>query len=112
MTSTYAAHERAEVQGAADFAMVASGATAGVLSGVIVDATSYHFLSHWAAVAALGLVAAALYPGGQQAASVAHAERADVALGPRPTLITGRSPRVRPGGERPIEGQRGRLGVM
>lgn len=62
LTATFPAHERAAIQGAADFAMVASGATAGVLSGVIVDATSYHFLSHWAAVASLGLVAAAVYP--------------------------------------------------
>lgn len=62
LTGAYAAHERAAVQGAADFTMVASGAAAGVASGVIVDATSYHFLSHWAAVAALGLVATALYP--------------------------------------------------
>ena len=50
------------VQGAADFTMVASGATGGLLSGVIVEASSYHALSHWAAVLALSLVAAALYP--------------------------------------------------
>ena len=37
-------------------------ATGGLLSGVIVEATSYHALSHWAAVLALSLVAAALYP--------------------------------------------------
>ena len=42
--------------------MVASGATGGLLSGVIVEASSYHALSHWAAVLALSLVAAALYP--------------------------------------------------
>ena len=42
--------------------MVASGATGGLLSGAIVEATSYHALSHWAAVLALALVAAALYP--------------------------------------------------
>ena len=50
------------MQGAADFTMVASGATGGLLSGVIVEASSYHALSHWAAVLALSLVAAALYP--------------------------------------------------
>ena len=44
----------------ADFTMVASGATI-LLSGVIIEAGSYHALSHWAAVLALSLVAAALY---------------------------------------------------
>ena len=62
LTSAFSASERASVQGAADFTMVASGATGGLLSGVIVEASSYHALSHWAAVLALSLVAAALYP--------------------------------------------------
>ncbi len=62
LTATFSVHERAAVQGAADFTMVAAGATAGLLSGVIVEARDYHFLSHWAAVGALALVAAALYP--------------------------------------------------
>ncbi len=50
------------MQGAADFTMVASGATGGLLSGVIVEATDYHTLSHWAAILALALIAASLYP--------------------------------------------------
>ena len=62
LTSSFPAHQRAAVQGAADFTMVFSGAVAGVASGVIVEASSYHSLSHWAGVAALSLVAAALYP--------------------------------------------------
>ena len=62
LTSAFPVSERASVQGAADFTMVASGATGGLLSGVIVEASSYHALSHWAAVLALSLVAAALYP--------------------------------------------------
>ena len=62
LTGSFPAHERANVQGAADFTMVASGAAAGLASGVIVEASSFHSLSHWASVAALSLVAAALYP--------------------------------------------------
>ena len=62
LTGAFPAHERANVQGAADFTMVASGAVAGLASGVIVEAASFGSLSHWAGVAALSLVAAALYP--------------------------------------------------
>lgn len=62
LTGAYPAHERANVQGAADLTMVASGAVAGLLSGVIVEQSSFGSLSHWAGVAALSLVAAALYP--------------------------------------------------
>ncbi len=62
LTGAFPAHERANVQGAADFTMVASGAVAGLASGVIVEASSFHSLSHWAGVSALSLVAAALYP--------------------------------------------------
>ncbi|MEQ8841142.1 MAG: MFS transporter [Acidimicrobiales bacterium] len=62
LTGAFAVAERAAVQGAADFTMTASGAAAGLASGVVVEAFSYHALSHWAGVAALTLVAAALYP--------------------------------------------------
>ena len=62
LTGAFPAHERANVQGAADFTMVASGAAAGLASGVIVEAAGFASLSHWAGVAALSLVAAALYP--------------------------------------------------
>ena len=62
LTSAFPVEERASVQGAADFTMVTSGATGGLLSGAIVEASSFHALSHWAGVLALALVAAALYP--------------------------------------------------
>ena len=62
LTGAFLAHERANVQGAADFTMVGSGAVAGLASGVIVEQSSFESLSHWAGVTALGLVAAALYP--------------------------------------------------
>ena len=61
LTSAFSASERASVQGAADFTTVASGATGGLLSGVIVEASSYHALGHWAAVLALSLVTAAAH---------------------------------------------------
>ncbi len=60
LTSAFPINERASVQGAADFTMVASGAVAGLSSGVVVELSSYHTLSHWAAIASLSLVAAAL----------------------------------------------------
>ncbi|MFT5202096.1 MAG: MFS family permease [Candidatus Aldehydirespiratoraceae bacterium] len=62
LTSAFSAHERAAVQGAADFTMTTAGAAAGLASGVVVEISSYHSLSHWAGVAALALVAAAFYP--------------------------------------------------
>lgn len=62
LSSVFPVQERASVQGAADFTMIAFGASGGLLSGVIVQATDYHTLSHYAAVLALSLVAAALYP--------------------------------------------------
>jgi len=62
LTGAFGVKERAAIQGAADFTMTTSGAAAGLASGVIVEASSYHSLSHWAGVAALALVAAAFYP--------------------------------------------------
>jgi len=62
LSSVFPVQERASVQGAADFTMITFGASGGLLSGVIVEATDYHTLSHYAAVLALSLVAAALYP--------------------------------------------------
>ena len=61
LTGAFLAHERANVQGAADFTMVGSGAVAGLASGVIVEQSNFGSLSHWAGVAALSLVATALY---------------------------------------------------
>ncbi len=62
LTSAFPVNERAAVQGAADFTMVASGALAGLASGVIIDLSSFHALSHWSAIISLSLVAAAAYP--------------------------------------------------
>jgi len=62
LTGAFPPEERAAIQGAADFTMTTAGATAGLASGVIVAASSFHSLSHWAGVIALSLVAAALYP--------------------------------------------------
>lgn len=62
LTGAFGVEERAAVQGAADFTMTSSGALAGLASGVIVQASSYHSLSHWAGITALCLVAMALYP--------------------------------------------------
>ncbi len=59
LTSSVTVAERVEVQGAADLIMVGSGATAGLVSGVIVDFSGYRSLSHWAGVGALVLVVAA-----------------------------------------------------
>lgn len=62
LSSVFPVEQRASIQGAADFTMIAFGATGGILGGVVVEATDYHTLSHYAAVLALSLVAAALYP--------------------------------------------------
>ncbi len=62
LSSVFPVEERASVQGAADFTMITFGATGGIVGGIVVEATGYHTLSHYAAVLALSLVAAALYP--------------------------------------------------
>jgi MFS family permease len=60
VAASFSGEQRAAIQGAADFTMVASGALGGLLSGVIVELSSYHTLSHGAALLALSLVAAGL----------------------------------------------------
>jgi MFS family permease len=62
LTGAFAPAERVEVQGAADLIMISAGAMAGLSAGVIVEWTSYHSLSHWSGVLALGLVLAAFGP--------------------------------------------------
>jgi MFS family permease len=62
LTGAFGPIERVEVQGAADLIMVSSGAVAGLSSGVIVEWTSYHSLSHWAGLLSLLLVGAAVSP--------------------------------------------------
>jgi len=62
LSSVFPVDERAPIQGAADFTMITFGATGGILGGIIAEATDYRTLSHYAAVLALSLIAAALYP--------------------------------------------------
>jgi len=62
LTGAFSVEERAAVQGAADFTMTAAGASAGLASGVVLEASSFQSLSQWAGVIALTLVAAAFYP--------------------------------------------------
>ncbi len=62
LSSVFPVDERASIQGAADFTMITFGATGGIVGGIVVEATDYHTLSHYAAVLALSLIAAALYP--------------------------------------------------
>lgn len=52
--------QRVEVQGGADFFMTTGGAVAGLSAGAAMEAVGYHSLSHWAGLAALLLVAAAV----------------------------------------------------
>lgn len=63
VAASFDGEERAAIQGAADFTMVASGACGGLLSGVVVELAGFHALSHWAAIVALSLVAAGLATG-------------------------------------------------
>ena len=65
LTAVFAVNDRASVQGAADFTMIAAGAIGGLLSGVVVGTWSYYTLGHYAAILALALVAAALIPSTQ-----------------------------------------------
>ncbi len=58
LTASVPVATRVETQGAADLIMVGSGATAGLMSGVVVQLSSYQALSHWSGVMALMLVAA------------------------------------------------------
>jgi MFS family permease len=62
LTGAFAPADRVEVQGTADLIMVSAGALAGLSAGAIVEWTSYHSLSHWSGVLALGLVLAAFGP--------------------------------------------------
>lgn len=53
LTSAFTSEERPTTQGASDFIMVASGAAAGLISGAVVELSSYHGLAHWAGICAL-----------------------------------------------------------
>lgn len=53
LTSAFTSEERPTTQGASDLIMVASGAAAGLISGAVVELSSYHGLAHWAGISAL-----------------------------------------------------------
>ncbi len=59
LTKSIPIEHRVQAQGAADLIMTGSGAAAGLTSGVVVQFTSYHALSHWASMSALLLIFAA-----------------------------------------------------
>ncbi len=61
LTSSFAASDRVPVQGAADLLMSGSGAAAALTGGVLYEIASYHDLSHYAGLAAVGLAVAALW---------------------------------------------------
>ncbi len=58
LTQSIPISQRVEAQGAADLIMIGSGAAAGLSSGVVVQFSSYHSLSHWTGISALLLVVA------------------------------------------------------
>jgi len=58
LTASVDLAHRVEAQGAADLIMVGSGAAAGLLSGVVVQFSSYQALGTWAGIGALILVVA------------------------------------------------------
>ena len=60
LISAFPAAQRVEVQGGADFFMTTGGAVAGLSAGAAMEAVGYHSFSHWAGLAALLLVAAAI----------------------------------------------------
>ena len=59
LTASFGVSERVEVQGGADFMMNIGGATAGLLSGAVVEAMGFRSFSHYAGLLALLLLAAA-----------------------------------------------------
>ena len=61
LTNSFPAHQRVEVQGGADFVMITGGAVGGLSSGALVELLGYPSLSHYSGIAALLLVAAAVW---------------------------------------------------
>ena len=65
LTAAFSPAERVMVQGASDLAMTVAGASAGLLSGLVLEAFGFHFLSHYAgllAVALAGIAVLSLLP--------------------------------------------------
>ena len=61
LTNSFPVHQRVEVQGGADFVMITGGAVGGLSSGALVELLGYQSLSHYSGIAALLLVAAAVW---------------------------------------------------
>jgi len=78
LTASVSVAARVEAQGAADLIMIGSGAAAGLMSGVVVQLSSYHALSHWSGIMALTLVAV---PSVQMARRHGHRHEAPRSLG-------------------------------
>ena len=60
LTNSFPVEQRVEVQGGADFVMIAGGAVGGLSSGALVEFLGFQSLSHYSGITALVLVAAAL----------------------------------------------------
>ncbi len=56
LTSSVPLDKRVQVQGTADFLMVAAGASAGLTAGIVIDRFGYHDLSHNAGLIGIALV--------------------------------------------------------
>ncbi len=61
LTSSFTVAERVPIQGAADLVMSGAGATAALSAGVVYEFGSYHALSHYAGLAAVGMAAYAIW---------------------------------------------------
>ncbi|MCP5028686.1 MAG: MFS transporter [Actinomycetia bacterium] len=61
LTGSFPIEKRVTMQGSADLIMSGAGAIAGLSSGVVYEISSYHALSHYAGIAALGLTAYAIW---------------------------------------------------
>ncbi len=61
LTSSFTVAERVPIQGASDLVMSGAGATAALSAGVVYEYGSYHSLSHYAGLAAVGMSAYAVW---------------------------------------------------
>ncbi|MEZ5378425.1 MAG: MFS transporter [Acidimicrobiales bacterium] len=61
LTSSFTVAERVPIQGAADLVMSGAGAIAALSAGVVYEFGSYHALSHYAGLAAVGMAAYAVW---------------------------------------------------
>ncbi len=60
LTSAFDVHERVAVQGTADLMMTSAGASAGLVSGFVLDRWGYHDLSHYAGLFGVALTVGAV----------------------------------------------------